>query len=203
MKLLSWIIKMRSREIGISGWIKYWYKKKKFNTMAKTGQNLDIRSVSDCRADKPGNIKIGDNCRIHGTLQSMQDGVISVGNNTCIYLRSTVGSVCSVTIGHCVIISNHVHIFDNNNHPVNPDVRHNMCLEGFEGEAWRWTHADAAPVVIEDDVWIGEGATILKGVTIGKGSVIGCQAVVTKDVPPYCIAAGNPARVVKEIVHES
>ena len=53
------------------------------------------------------------------------------------------------------------------------------------------------PVRIEDDVWIGTRAIILPGLTIGKGSIIGAGAVVTKDVPPYAICAGNPARVIK------
>jgi acetyltransferase-like isoleucine patch superfamily enzyme len=52
---------------------------------------------------------------------------------------------------------------------------------------------------IEDDVWIATRVTILKGVRIGKGSVIAAGAIVTKDVPPYCVAAGTPARVVKKI----
>ncbi|OQA93429.1 MAG: Streptogramin A acetyltransferase [Microgenomates group bacterium ADurb.Bin219] len=53
------------------------------------------------------------------------------------------------------------------------------------------------PIEIGNDVWIGEGAYILSGVTIGDGAVIGAGAVVTKDIPPYSVAAGNPARVVK------
>lgn len=52
------------------------------------------------------------------------------------------------------------------------------------------------PVVIEDDVWIGSGATILKGVTLGRGCIIAAGAVVTKNVPPYCIAGGVPAKVI-------
>ena len=53
------------------------------------------------------------------------------------------------------------------------------------------------PIVIEDEVWIGAGALILSGVTIGKGSVVGAGAVVTKNVPPYSVTAGNPAKVIK------
>lgn len=52
-------------------------------------------------------------------------------------------------------------------------------------------------VIIGHDVWIGYGATILSGVNIGNGAVVGAKAVVTKDVPPYAIVAGNPARIVK------
>jgi acetyltransferase-like isoleucine patch superfamily enzyme len=58
---------------------------------------------------------------------------------------------------------------------------------------------DVAPVVIEEDVWIGTNCMVLKGVTIGRGAVIAAGAVVTKDVPPFTVAAGNPARVIKRI----
>jgi acetyltransferase-like isoleucine patch superfamily enzyme len=53
-------------------------------------------------------------------------------------------------------------------------------------------------VVIEDDVWLGYNVIVLPGVTIGKGSVIGAGSVVSKDIPPYSIAIGNPARVIKK-----
>ncbi len=55
-----------------------------------------------------------------------------------------------------------------------------------------------APIVIEDEVWIGANATITAGVTIGKHSVVGSGSVVTKDVPPFSVAVGNPARVIKK-----
>ena len=58
-------------------------------------------------------------------------------------------------------------------------------------------HATKGDVTVGNDVWIGYGATILSGVTIGDGAVIGTHAVVTKDVPPYAIVAGNPGKIVK------
>lgn len=53
------------------------------------------------------------------------------------------------------------------------------------------------PIIIKDDVWIGERSLILSGITIGQGAVIGAGSIVTKDVPPYAIVAGNPARIIK------
>lgn len=54
-------------------------------------------------------------------------------------------------------------------------------------------------VSIEDDVWIGAGSIILNGVTIGKGAVVGCGSVVTHDVPPHTVVAGNPAKIIRAI----
>ena len=56
-----------------------------------------------------------------------------------------------------------------------------------------------APIRICDYAWLGFDVVVLKGVTIGEGAIVGARAVVTKDVPPWTIAAGNPARVVKQI----
>jgi len=57
------------------------------------------------------------------------------------------------------------------------------------------------PVLIGDDVWIGIGAIILQGIRIGRGSIIGAGAVVTRDIPPYSIAMGTPARVTGSRLH--
>ena len=201
--IVNLIEKLRRGENSIPTRIKRHYKLKKFHKYAQVGENLNICVRANCTADGPGRIQIGDHCRIYGALQSQGDGKIIIGDHTCIYERSVIGSVNSVRIGSCVMISNHVHIFDNNNHPTPPTVRHEMCMGGFEGEPWRWTHSESKPIVLEDDVWIGEYAAIMKGVTIGKGSVVAAHAVVTKDVPPCTIVAGNPARVVKEIAYEA
>jgi maltose O-acetyltransferase len=63
----------------------------------------------------------------------------------------------------------------------------------------RWELPQSDPVVIEDHVWIGSKALILPGVRIGSRAVIGAGSVVTKDIPPQCVAAGNPARVLRHL----
>ena len=178
-------------------YIKKLYKYMMFRKKAEFGENLRVGPKAVCCADRPGLIKIGHDCDISGTIYSMGDGVIQIGDYTEIRENSFVGSVSSIKIGSYGIISNNVKIYDNNNHPTAPETRKQMCKDGFYGEAWRWTHSDSAPCVIGDNVWIGERSTVLKGVTIGEGAVIGCNSVVTSDIPPYAVAVGNPAKVVK------
>lgn len=202
MKFIGLIEKIRHPRYSIPQRIKQYYKHKKFQKYAEIKGDLALCARSDCTADGPGRIKIGAHCQIFGTLHSQENGQITIGDHTVIFERSILGSVSSITVGDCVVISNHVHIYDNNNHPTSPKIRRDMCLEGFNGQAWRWRYSDSAPIVIEDNVWIGENAAILKGVTIGRGAIVASHAVVTKDVPEFTIAAGNPARIVKELSNE-
>lgn len=119
--------------------------------------------------------------------QSKGKPKIIIGDGTSIHLYFHCGAAESVIIGNnvliagCVYISDHDHIFDD---PELPPSK---------------TGLKVAPVVVEDGVWIGEGAVILKGVTIGKRAVIGANAVVTKNVPPYTVVGGVPASVIKKI----
>ena len=161
--------------------------------------DLVVHKHSYCVADKQNLIRIGRNCEIYGGLISQEEGKIIIGDNTIIHSDYIIGSVCSVSIGNCVIISNNIHIYDNNNHPIDPKVRERMHKENFYGEKWKWKYSDSKSIVIEDNVWIGERSTILKGVIIGKGSIVASNSVVTKDVPTYSIVAGNLARVVKKM----
>lgn len=92
-----------------------------------------------------------------------------------------------VTLGNRIFMGANAIISDTDFHPLDPAVRNTRPLAGA-----------TAPVVIEDDVFIGMQALILKGVTLGAGSVIGAGSVVTRDVPPGVIAAGNPARALRK-----
>ena len=179
--------------------IKTAYKRREFKNLAIIESDLLIKHCSNCYADFPGNIKIGNHCEIAGSLISQDDGRITIGDCTMIRENSIIGSICNITIGSYVIISNNIHIYDNNNHPTDPAARKEMCKQDFHGDCWRWKYSEYAPVVIKDNVWIGERSTILKGVTIGEGAIVASNSVVTKDVPPYSIVAGNPAKVVKKI----
>ena len=177
--------------------IKERYKLNLFRKNATCGIGLRVASQSGIDRECGSSIVIGDNCDLGCHLSAKHGATITIGDRTTIR-SGLVGAARSITIGNDVIISNNVHIYDNNNHPTDPLARLEMTMSGsFYGEMWHWDRSSSGPVVIEDNVWIGERATILKGVHIGRGAVVGCDSVVTKDVPAYTIACGNPARVVK------
>lgn len=94
----------------------------------------------------------------------------------------------AITIGNRVTVGANTTISDTDFHPLEPHLRQRAPSQGA-----------TAPIVIEDDVFIGMQCLILKGVTIGRGSVVGAGSVVTHDLPPGVIAAGNPASVIREI----
>ena len=102
-------------------------------------------------------------------------------NGTEIHARS------SVKIGNWCILSS-AEIIDNNSH--NTSLNHYKRRNG---------DPETKPVVLEDNVWVGMESLIMKGVTIGKNSIIGAHSVVTKNVPPNELWAGNPARFIKKL----
>jgi acetyltransferase-like isoleucine patch superfamily enzyme len=97
-----------------------------------------------------------------------------------------------ITIGSRVQVGANSSIVDTDFHPTDPQTRQDDPLRGA-----------TAPVVIEDDVFIGMECLILKGAHIGAGSVIGARSVVTGAIPPGVIAAGNPAKVIRKLSHEN
>lgn len=181
-------------------------KEKKSRKKFLLNSNIDTATVlmPSARCDNTGDkdsVVIGKHCTLGCLLQTRFGGKITIGENTYIGQNTIIQSKESVKIGNCVIIANNVLIVDNNNHPTDPDMRYqmSMCEDFIHDELWSWKYAESKPIIVEDNVWIGRDSRILKGVTIGKGSIVALGAVVTKDVPPYTIVAGNPAKVVKEL----
>lgn len=132
--------------------------------------------------------KCGSNFRFHA-LDRFSYRTIEVGNNVYIGPGAKLSADVGITIGDGTMFGPNVSIMAGD---------HNSELDGkcfHEKTAKR--PGDDLQVVLEQDVWVGCGAIILKGVTIGRGAIIGAGSVVTNDVPPYCVALGNPALVVK------
>ncbi len=133
-----------------------------------------------------GYMLFGKKVTIYGRIKVYNSKMISIGNDCFINYGVLISVRDKLTIGNGVVISAKVLITDAG---LNLDI---LVNEG------RPLHI-SAPIVIEDGAWIGAGAIILKGVTIGTKSVVAAGAVVTKDVPPYVIVGGNPARILKEM----
>jgi len=109
---------------------------------------------------------------------------ISVGHNVFINQNCTFYDLGGLNIADDVMIGPNVSLITSG-HPIDPSQRRNGVI--------------AKPIVIERNVWIAAGATIIGGVTVGENSVIAAGSVVTKDVPPNVLVGGNPARVIRSI----
>ena len=143
-----------------------------------------------------GELIVGDNVRIDGkcnfsfATRFSDRPTLIIGDNTGI------GHACTFTVGKKVVIGRHcriagqVSIFDSPGHPADPVAR----LAGSPP-----ADDEVRPVVIGDNVWIGDRAIIAPGVTIGEGSIVATGAVVMMDVPPNTMVAGNPARQFRKL----
>ncbi len=145
-------------------------------------------------------IRIGDNSIIMGQLLVFaHGGEIMVGDHCFIGENSRLWSAGSIRIGNRVLISHDVNIFDNDTHPFDAAARHRHYLAIASTGHPKELDLAEATVVVEDDAWIAAKALVLKGVTIGRGAVVGAGSVVTRDVDPFTVVAGNPARVMRTL----
>src|SRR6188768_3423605 len=132
-----------------------------------------------------GTLLIGDRVRIVSKIAPVElavsrQGCLDIRDSVYINCGCSIAAMMSVTIGAHCSIGSHVTIMDNDFHRIDPDRRNEM--------------PPSAPVVLEENVWIGVRAIILRGVTIGAGSVV------AHDVPPRSLAAGVPARVIRSLL---
>lgn len=154
---------------------------------------VNLRGPRNC-------IEIGANSHIRGELLTFaHGGKIIVGEFCYVGDGAKIWSAEKIEIGHRVLISHYVTIVDSQTHPLEPRARHEQFRAIVTIGHPKSIDLAEDPVALKDDVWVGASAIILKGVTVGEGAVVGAGSVVTKDVPPYTVVAGNPARVVKDI----
>lgn len=152
----------------------------------KHGKNITIRRHAIINVSPINNFYIGDFSSIEEfSVVDNNVGDVTIGKNTLIGLRNTV--IGPIQIGNDVIIAQNVvlsglnHNYDDPNTPI---VNQKVITK---------------EIIVEDDVWIGANSVVTAGVHIGNHSVVAGGSVVTKDVPPYSIVAGNPAKVIKSI----
>jgi acetyltransferase-like isoleucine patch superfamily enzyme len=188
----------------------------------------DVRGVTGQwpHADLPANIRVGVDCYLERRASFKKfysvrnpglvfgdrvkvytwaefnieaGGYLEVGDDSILVGPIFMGGE-SIIIGRRVIVSYNVTIADSDFHPLDPEERKLDAIANAPfGDRTRRPVLVTRPVVIEDDVWIGIGAIILKGVRIGRAARIGAGAVVTKDVPPGAAATGNPAKIEPQV----
>lgn len=133
-----------------------------------------------------GNVSIGNNSDLRSfTFLDARGGFINIGNNCSINDFSIIYGMGGVTIGDDVRIATHTVIISGEHNFNDRDKL--IRLQGVR----------PLEIIIEDNVWIGANVTILGGSKVGNGSIIGAGSVVTKSIPPFSVAVGNPAKVLK------
>lgn len=116
---------------------------------------------------------------------------IIIGNNTCIGEYAHITACNEIRIGNNVLTGRRIYISDNSHGNLSPEE---LDIPPIERPL-----STKGPVIIEDNVWIGERVCILSGVHIGRGAIIAANAVVTHDVPTNCVVGGVPAKILKYI----
>jgi acetyltransferase-like isoleucine patch superfamily enzyme len=166
---------------------------------ARLGRTARIRNI----AGDSKKITIGKDSIVQGELAVFaHGGNIQLGDWCYVGEQARIWSASSIAIGDRVLIAHAVNIFDNLTHPIRAAERHAQFREIAKSGHPRDISLGERPVRIKHDAWIGAGAFVLRGVTVGTGAIVAAGAVVTKDVPPYCLAAGNPASIVRELTAE-
>ncbi len=146
-----------------------------------SGPNIRIGRCSTVISERDQPVRIG----VWG--HEPDQGKITIGDYVLISPGTRISASDEVRIGNSVMMANGVYITDSDWHGIYDRVARPK---------------DINPVIIEDNVWLGDRCTVLKGVTIGENSIVGACSVVSKDVPPNVVVAGNPAKVVKELSTE-
>jgi len=141
------------------------------------------------------NYKIGKNLHVGRGVFLWAKNSIIIGDNFYIGKYSIIE--CDTIIGNNVIIANRVSLAGRYDHCFQQIGTPTRLASQIRDKDYNWKGLNQK-IVIEDDVWIGVGCTILSGITIGIGSIVAAGSVVTKDIEPYCIYAGNPAQKIRD-----
>lgn len=179
----------------------------------KFGKNIKVHNRIFLRKHPSSKIEIGDNfkltsggyvnplCRdFKAAIYVTENAILKIGNK--VGMSSPVIWVKErIEIGNNVLIGGNCILMDNDAHPLDYKKR-NITIKISSKPKGRqlsdYQLCNSKPIVIQNDVFIGANSIIMKGVTIGERSIIGAGSVVTKSIPPDCIAAGNPAKIIKK-----
>jgi acetyltransferase-like isoleucine patch superfamily enzyme len=174
----TWYLSAKGVRVGKNLIVKGRPRIMRFSGSIRIGDNVTLRSCD-----------YGYHSSLYGPTRLMTDtsenALIEIGDNTRIN-GASIHATERISIGRNCLVAANVTILDSDGHGLLPGER-------------TLVNPAPKPVIIEDNVWIGINAIILKGVRIGQNSVIGAGSVVTRDVPPNCVVAGNPAQVIRTL----
>jgi len=161
-----------------------------------------IRFPADIRGRKfieiSNGFTTGIGCRLEAYPVDNKSKTLIIGKNVQINDYVHITAMQSVKIGDNVLLASKIYISDCTHGFYEGGTNDSSPLEPPQSRKYKMN-----PVVIEDNVWIGEFVSILPGVTIGKGSIIGANSVVTRNIDENCIAVGSPARIIKKYSFET
>lgn len=147
-------------------------------------------------------VRIGDDTIFQGRILFDREGArVTVGDRCFVGGGSKLVSAAEIEIGNDVLVSWGCTIVDHDSHSLVWGFRKDDVRKWARGQK-DWAHVPMGKVTIGDRVWIGFDSVILKGVSVGEGAVVAARSVVTRDVPPFSVVAGNPARLVRELTDE-
>jgi acetyltransferase-like isoleucine patch superfamily enzyme len=172
---------------------------KRLITIHKNSKLAPTAVINNLVGD-PGKIRIGQGVFIRGELLIYPSGgEITIGNNCYVGEGSRIWSANKVTIGDNVLISFNVTISDTDAHEMDSVERAEGYRQIFENGHSAVTSIPNEPIVIGNNAWINLNSVILKGVSIGEGAIVAAGSIVTKNVDPYTLVAGNPAKPIKKL----
>jgi acetyltransferase-like isoleucine patch superfamily enzyme len=117
--------------------------------------------------------------------------ILIIGDNVSIQKDCHIGAINKIVIGNNVLLASKVYISDHSHGEVTKEA---LLLPPAQRKLY-----SKGPVIIEDNVWLGEGVVVLPNVIIGENSIVGANAVVTKSIPKNSVVGGNPARIIREL----
>ena len=146
----------------------------------------------------PEALVVGGNGKLFGRMNFLgTHGRIRIGEHCFLGENSVLWCASEIQIGNRCLISHGVNIHDTDSHPLEMGDRARQITE--VGSHCDFRKIQSGSTYLEDDVWIGFNAIILKGVRIGRGSIVGAGAVVTRTMPAFSLIAGNPAKVIRAV----
>ena len=161
-------------------------------------ENVTMSSKNIIHFKKNTTLNVGKYSHLNGLISfDRENAEVSIGNES--YLGGNLFCASKIHIGNNVLISSAGGIMDHDSHSLNSKERISDVKDHVNNQK-NWDVVSIAPITICDKAWVGFNVTILKGVTIGEGAIVAAGSVVTKNVEPYTLVAGNPARFIKKVI---